>query len=638
MHNIWPKSLLVLALAASLAACGDDDTTATPSTAVPAQPKHPAIGVTIAHINDHHSQLDPISNVEVQINGTATQVELGGFARVAQVFKSLESNRNIQANLIKLHAGDAITGTTYYSFFKGAPDADLMNSICFDAFALGNHEFDDGDQQLVNFLDLLNKPNACPQKTPVLSANVVPKIGTALAAKTATDYIQPYTIKTMAQGVKVGIIGLTIAGKTQNSSRPLSTTQFLDEVTTAQKYIDQLKAQNIDHIILLTHQGYDRDQAMAKQLSGVDVIIGGDSHSLLGDFSRFGLTSSGSYPTKTTDKNGKTVCIGQAWEYSKAVGMMDIQFNNNGDISSCGGKALLVIGDEFKQKDSAGNFVAVDSSTRQALNQVLFEDAALNPNANAGMLPYSLNSTASSRLAGYRNQIADQLKVKIGTASEALCLMRVPGTENRSSGIAGCENANSFARGSDIGQIVAEAFLQASRLADISLQNAGGVRIAIPAGEINNGRARELLPFSNTLVEMKLTGQQLINALEDGVATGSGAHPYAAGMRWNLDLSKPKGQRITAVEVKNRSTGVWSAINLTQTYTLVTNDFIASGRDGYTTLGEQFSAGNVTNTFLLYTDSFINYVREKGTLSRPARSEYSHKTVISATGQTLNPQ
>jgi len=390
--------------------------------------------------------------------------------------------------------------------------------------------------------------------------------------------------------------------------------------------------------VLLTHQGYDRDQAMAKQLTGVDVIIGGDSHTLLGDFGRFGLSNSGSYPTKTTDKNGKTVCIGQAWEYSKALGVMELKFDSNGDVVSCGGKSVVVIGDQFKQKDASGAFVAVSDATRQSILLELIADAGRNRNGDSNMLTYGFDPTAKAVLDSYTNQIADQLKVKLGTASEALCLMRVPGTDNRSSGVAGCESANTFARGSDVAQVVAEAFLQASRLADISLQNAGGVRIAIPAGDITNGRAREVLPFSNTLVEMKLTGQQLINALEDGVATGSGAHPYAAGMRWNLDLSKAKGQRISAVEVKNRSTGVWSAINLTQTYTLVTNDFIASGRDGYAALGEQFNAGNVVNTFLLYTDSFINYVRQKQSIGRPARADYSHKVVISATGQTLNPQ
>ncbi|MGY6517048.1 bifunctional metallophosphatase/5'-nucleotidase, partial [Vibrio parahaemolyticus] len=79
-------------------------------------------------------------------------------------------------------------------------------------------------------------------------------------------------------------VGLSPAAKITNSSRPLATTQFLDETTAAQKSIDELKAKGIRHIVLLSHLGYDADKVIAPKLSDVDVIIGGDSHSLLGDF------------------------------------------------------------------------------------------------------------------------------------------------------------------------------------------------------------------------------------------------------------------------------------------------------------------------------------------------------------------
>jgi 5'-nucleotidase len=79
---------------------------------------------------------------------------------------------------------------------------------------------------------------------------------------------------------------------------------------------------------------------MAAKLTDVDVIIGGDSHSLLGNFAAVGITSSsGSYPTVATNKDGKPVCIGQAWEYSKAFGLLNVQLNEAGEVKSCGGKA-----------------------------------------------------------------------------------------------------------------------------------------------------------------------------------------------------------------------------------------------------------------------------------------------------------
>ena len=118
----------------------------------------------------------------------------------------------------------------------------------------------------------------------------------------------------------------------------------------------------------------------------------------------------------------------------------------------------------------------------------------------------------------------------------------------------------------------------------------------------------------------------------------SGSHPYATGLRWDLDLSKPAGSRLSNLEVKDRATGNWTNLDMNATYVVVTNDFIAEGRDGYTTFGEIFKDANkVEDTKLLYTQSFIDYVEKVGTISRPDRDDYSHKTVITADGKMLNP-
>lgn len=473
-------------------------------------------------------------------------------------------------------------------------------------------------------------------QTPVLGANVVPASGTPLNP-TGTSLIKPYITKTY-DGVKVGIIGIDIAGKTSNSSRPLASTQFLDEVTTAQKTIDELKAQGVRHIVLMTHQGYEADKAMAARLTDVDVIIGGDSHTLLGDFTTLGLTASGAYPTMVTNKDGATVCIGQAWEYSKVFGLMNVKFNQAGAVDSCGGNASLVIGDSFKRADTTGTFVAVDSATQAAITSTLAADARVKvttPDAGAATL-----------LAGYSAQVAAEKAKTIGSASEALCLVRVPGeSTNRSNGVAGCieagSEANLQARGSDAAQVVAQAFLAASKRAHFALQNAGGVRVPVAAGTLTMNTAFTLLPFTNVLVELEVTGAQMVAALEDGVsnpldnAQSSGSHPYAAGLRWDLDMTRAKGSRFSNVQVKDRSTGIWSAIDPARTYTLVTNDFVASGRDGYSTFGPIFTAGAYVNTYLLYTQTFADYVVAQGTVARPARSEYSHQAVVTAAGVTL---
>jgi 5'-nucleotidase len=611
----WTAGFLLLG--AGLLACGGGDA-----------PTFKPLELNIAHINDHHSQLDAFAGTELTLDGVPTQVELGGFARQTTLFKSVADRKN----LLKIHAGDAMTGSLYYTFFKGKADAELMNTICFDAFVPGNHEFDDGDATLKGFLDELAK-GSC--KTPTVSSNIAPAVGTPLMPTASTGYFKPYLVKEI-DGVKVGLIGITIKGKTENSSRPLATTVFSDEVTSAQKAIDDLKAQGIRHIVAITHQGYDADLGLAAKLTDVDVIIGGDSHSLLGDFKAVGVnSSSGAYPTVATNKNGETVCIGQSWEYSKAFGLMNVQFKEDGSVKSCGGNAQLVIGDSFKRKDAKGVWQALPEADRSALVAKL---AASQPQVRV-TVP---DATAAAALKVYSDQVAAQKAITIGTASESLCLVRVPGeSTNRSTGTAGCESANTLARGSDAAQVVAEAFLNASKRAQFALQNAGGVRVPVAAGPLTMNTAFTVLPFSNVLVEMDLKGSEVLAALEDGVANhldngqSNGSHPYAAGLRWDLDLSQPKGQRFANVQVRHRSTGAWTALDPNATYVMVTNDFVAAGQDGYATLGLAYKAGRYVNTYLLYTQSFVDFVQAKGSVARPARADYAHQKVVTKAGVAL---
>ena len=610
------RPLLILALL--LAGCAGERAVAPPSS---------AFELNIVHLNDHHSQLDP-TPVELSLDGVATQVELGGLARQTALFKSLAGSQN----LLKIHAGDALTGTQYYTLFKGEADAAMMNSICFDAFIPGNHEFDDGDATLKSFLDELAQGRC---QTPTLSANIVPVAGSPLAPNGRPPYLKRHQVKDVG-GVKVGLIGITTAHKTVESSRPLASTQFNDETASAQQAIDELKAQGVRHIVVVTHQGYAADKALAAALSDVDVIIGGDSHTLLGDFSAVGVTSGGDYPTLARNKSGETVCIGQAWEYGKAVGVMRVRFDSTGAVSDCGGQATLLIGEQFKRRDASGTWQAVSDAERQALLARL----AAAPGAVTALAP---DAAAAATLKTFADRLSGEKAKVIGSASESLCLVRVPGEDaQRSAGVAGCATANTLARGSDAAQVVAEAFLYAAKRADFALQNAGGVRVAVGAGSLSMNTAFALLPFSNVLYELELTGAEMLAALEDAVdhhlsggANGSGAHPYAAGLRWDLDMSRPKGQRFANVQRRDRKTGEWSAIDPARRYVLVTSDFLADGKDGYATLGAVSRSGRALNTRLLYTQSFVDYVQAKGTLGRPPRSDYSHQAVTTQAGVRL---
>lgn len=585
-----------------------------------------ASSLRILHINDHHSHLQA-NSASLTLGGAATGTKTGGFPNVVSEFKTLEAKGG---NVLKLHAGDALTGDLYFTLFKGEADAAMMNQICFDAFTIGNHEFDEGDAGLKKFLDYLNASASC--KTDALSANVVPEVGVSpLTPTTATDYLKPYTIKEIGDD-KYGIIGITIAGKTKNSSSPDKTTMFLDEVTTAQKYIDELTATGITRIIVMTHQGYGNDLTMAAKLKGVDVIVGGDSHTLLGDgFKQYGLAPSGPYPTKVTDGNGKQVCVVQASQYGDVVGELEVGFDANGNVSNCSGTPHLLVNNTFTRKNASGATVELTGTDRDAVLKTITDSNELLVLAQA-------DATAKNILDGYSQQVDVLKQSVIGAAAETLCLERIP--NQGQSKLAGCKESTK-SHGSDISNIVAKGFLEMSLTSDICLQNGGGVRIDVPAGEITIGTAYTLLPFANTLTEIDMTGQEIINALEDGIdyalnpSGSTGAYPYAAGLRWNADLSQPKGSRISNVEVNPRVTGTWASLDPAKTYKVVTNNFMANGSDGYVTLGN-IPASRKLDTYLDYAQSFVDYVKRETAAGRAIVKlpvdEYSTQQFIDKNG------
>ncbi|MFL2781299.1 MAG: NAD nucleotidase [Rhodospirillales bacterium] len=567
--------------------------------------------LTILHINDHHSHLRADGRMSLNIGGNNTRVRSGGFPAIVSTFDKLSEGKS---NVLRLHAGDAITGDLYYTLFKGEADAALMNEVCFDAFALGNHEFDDGDAGLANFLDFLNNGDC---QTPILAANISPEVGVSpLTKNSATDYIQPFTVINKG-GMKIGIIGIDIATKTKNSSSPDESTLFLDETETAQKYIDELAADGVNHIILLTHYQYQNDLKLAENLRGVDIIVGGDSHTLLGDFKDLGLNSKGPYPTMAKNADGEPVCVVQAWQYSQIVGELNVDFSNDGVVETCDGLPHMMLGDSFKRKNADGDRVEIEGTERQAVLDAI--------NADPKLHLVKGDTGAEALLAGFSSKVDELKAAKIGNISEDLCLERIPGQGKSKL----CDVSQTSAYGSDISNLVSHAFRDMARTSDIAIQNAGGVREDVPAGDFTIGDAYKLLPFSNTLVELKMSGEEIKNVLEDALdyalnpEGSTGAYPYAAGVRWHVDVSKDKGFRFTGLEFKGPKDGTWTELDMDRIYTVVTNNYISSGRDGYLTFGTISKEGRVTDTYLDYAQSFVDYVRKVGTVNKLDRSDYS---------------
>lgn len=566
------------------------------------------LSLNILHINDHHSTLEA-GTQSLDIAGQETEFALGGFPRVAAKIAEREAELD---NVLKLHAGDAITGTLYFTSFEGTADAEMMNLVCFDAFALGNHEFDRGDEGLKFFLDELAR-GSC--NTPVLAANVKPQVGTPLAPVAVDDYIKPYVIKEV-DGQRVGIIGIDIANKTRNSSSPLATTEFLDETETAQAMIDELESQGVNKVILLTHYQYGNDLVLAGNLSGADVIIGGDSHTLLGDFDSYGLGGEGPYPTLVTNADGDQACVAQAWQYSRVVGELNIQWDADGKVESCSGVPHLLLDTPIVRENSDGEYEP-SGTEREAILAAIDADPQLSLTGEDAAVARAL-ATYTDQLDEFRNKV-------VGMATEDLCLARIPGIAYGDETCTG-EDAN---RGGDIPNVVAQAFLFLSKNADVSIQNAGGVRTDIFQGDITIGDAYTLLPFANTLVDLTMTGAEIRQVLNEAVDFAhqpdgsSGAYPYAAGLRWTVDMNRSAGDRLYDIEFRERDAAEWRALTDGETLNVVTNSFTAVGRDGYITFGTVSDDGRAVDTFLDYAQSFVDYVAEQGTIGKPSLDDYS---------------
>lgn len=592
-----------------------------------------ALDLRILHINDHHSKLDATGPVSLNLGGVDTQVEIGGFPRLVTKFNELQNS-----NTLRLHAGDAITGTMYYSLFREElPDALMMNQVCFDAFALGNHEFDDGNVQLAHFIATLkNGEDACG--TEVLAANIeVP------STNPIYGIYEPYKIFDIA-GQQVGVIGIDISSKTQASSSPSPDTEFFDEVETSQRYIDILQEKGVDKIVLLTHYMYSNDIAMAKQLNGVDVIVGGDSHSLLADgdlHAEIGFgTPDGEYPTIVQNADGNDVCVVQAWENALLLGELNVSFDTNGNVTQCSGTPHLLLGDEFIHPDfDAEENPDATHTTEElaAIQQFIASEKALSSVAE--------DETTAEKLSYYADQVEEKMQEIIGFSDGLLCNERTPGS-NHSSGaecVAGSpEREFMNQHGSIMGNVVSEAFVDLSIRADIAIQNSGGVRNTISKGEVSVGNAFNVLPFDNLLVNLDMKGQEIINTIEDAidnvvVNSSSGAFPVAANLRFDVDMNAAKGARITNVEARRKnedgSFGEWHAIELDGDYVVVTNDFIAQGGDRYDSFVPVYEdEERREDTGLLYTDSLINYIKKleaRGeSLDIPDESEMAVKSFV----------
>lgn len=539
--------------------------------------------LTILHVNDSHSYLDSTRDTMTP-DGEKVLAELGGWPRLATLVNRV---RRQQKNVALLHAGDAVQGGLYFMKFSGEPEMRFLNRLGFDAMVLGNHEFDKGADFLARFLEYA--------QIPILGANVrapgIPRL---------SQRLKPYVILHYG-GERVGVIGLTTKD-TRFISSPGPGVTFEDEAATARARVRELEAMGIDKIILLTHVGLENDRKLAAEVPGVDVIVGGHSHSLLGDsgpMRQLGLNVAGAYPITVKGADGNDVLVVTAWKWARILGRLEVTFDGAGHVTKAVGRPVLLVADRFRQRDAKGAEVVLAGADRSRVLGVLAESGV------AEVVPKDGPSVAF--LAPYSQGVKALRQMVIGQAVSDIPHIRVPGVT--SSGV-------NLPDGSLLAPLVARAMLdklaETDRPADIALLNGGGVRESVHQGPISVGTAYALMPFGNTLFVLDVTGEQFREALEHGVTRGGGAFPYVAGARYSADMNRPKGQRITRVKVWQD--GRWQELEPGRTYRLVTNTYLARGGDGYAMLK---GAGYRYDTGFVAAQIFIEYVKRHKRLSPP---------------------
>jgi 5'-nucleotidase len=541
------------------------------------------LSLSIFHVNDTHAKLEPsLTQLRVDINAELTSkrtyLELGGFARL---WAAVEALRAEKPNSFFLHAGDVFQGTLYFTEFKGKADGDFLNAMGLDAMVIGNHEFDKGPAVLADFIK--------DAQFPVLACNV------DLSAEPALkDKIKPYVIKEVA-GAKVAIVGIANPD-TPDISSPGPTVKFLDPVSSLEKVVKELEAKGINKIVVLSHGGYEVDKNLGSRVSGVDVIVGGHSHFVLGSVDDLGLKSQGDYPTVITSPAGEPVLVVTSWNWANMIGILDVDFNKEGIITSYKGNAKLLAGlDKFRiydLPDAEGKLKRVEfmrnADGTYAVKEYDGKAYKVEPTAKA-LENYmaALNSLASRFKDDSRFFFVDPKKEgleKLAKYSPALKALQAK---------IATKSEDALKRGNNTGPgpIIADSMLWKTG-ADIAIMNPGGVRVDLESGDISVAKVYELQPFANTLVTLDVTGEEVLKILEDMTdfcitsyaKAPETAYVYVSGLKLTLLVNNAKGSRVSEVMVRAKD-GSWQPLDSKATYKLVVNNFMADGGDKNVTLG-----------------------------------------------------
>lgn len=467
---------------------------------------------------------------------------------------TLNEARESYGKGLLLDAGDIFSGTLYFTEFQGQDALEFMNLMGYDAFVPGNHEFDLGDPQqghqaLAAFF--------AGAEFPIVGANLgfsespefADILGESITANPQGGKLYDGII-VEHEGEQIGIFGLSTEDS-QTISSPGQIT-ISDYRQAAEDMVAGFEEQGINKIIALTHLGYDsdpsigNDQLLAEHVEGIDIIIGGHSHTQV------------SPPTLLTENSvgeaRSPTVLGQAGEYGQHLGVMQVTFDEEGVVV----KAI-------------GELLAADD--REA------------------------DADAAKRLEPYTAEIETFRDTQVG----AKVISALPNPRHGSGDLRSVR-ANETA----LGNLIADAQLRAAQQVApdtvMAIQNSGGIREAVDSGDVSVGDLIVVQPFGNRLTLLDVTGAELLATFEIALANTPGEDggflQVSAGVELVYDSGEPPGDRVVSLKVAQE--GTMRAIDPERTYTIATNNFTAAGGDGHTVLGAAYADGR--NTIVGNTD------------------------------------
>ncbi len=443
----------------------------------------PTVDVQLLALNDFHGNLEPPSGsggrIQTGVNpdGSAVNVDAGGAEYLSTALAELSAQQK-EENTITVAAGDLIGASPLLSAaFHDEPAIESLGLAGLDYASVGNHEFDEGADELLRIQNGGCHPvDGCADGTPYEGADFQYLSANAFRTETGEPLLAPYAIHKVQGGVKVGFIGMTLEGtKEIVSQEGVAGLDFADEVETANRYAAELQAQGVETIVVLLHQGGAQSGSGAWNVNGCNGFTGPVVDIANGMTDAIDVVVSGhTHQAYNCEIDGKLVT--SASSFGRLVTDIDLTIDRaTGDVLTASAENVIV---DRQVKDAA----------------------------------------QTDLIARYREALGPIAGQVVGTAAEDLTRYQ--------------ETLFGSAKGeSTLGNVIADAQLAATddeAGAVAAFMNPGGVRADLLAGEVTYEEAFTVQPFANNLVTLDLTGEQLYCLLEQQFVTTRTLYPSAS--------------------------------------------------------------------------------------------------------------